>query len=57
MKYTIKPTNQFKKDLKRMQKQHKSLDLLRDVLKLLADGSKTVCLFFAAPLALKVSTC
>lgn len=56
MKYTIKPTNQFKKDLKRMQKQHKPLDLLRDVLKLLADGSKTVCLFFAAPLALQAST-
>lgn len=39
MKYTIKPTNQFKKDLKRMQKQHKPLDLLYDVLKLLAGGA------------------
>lgn len=38
MKYTVKPTSQFKKDLKKMQKQHKDLELLNQILKLLADG-------------------
>ena len=38
MKYTVKPTSQFKKDLKKMQKQHKDLELLNQILKLLANG-------------------
>ena len=38
MKYTVKPTSLFKKDLKKMQKQHKDLELLNQILKLLADG-------------------
>lgn len=38
MKYTIKPTSQFKKDLKKMQKQKKDISLLSDIIKLLADG-------------------
>ncbi|WP_298481784.1 type II toxin-antitoxin system YafQ family toxin [uncultured Ruminococcus sp.] len=38
MKYTIKPTSQFKKDLKKMQKQKKDISLLSDMIKLLADG-------------------
>ena len=38
MKYTVKPTSQFKKDLKKMQKQHKDLELLNQILKLLANA-------------------
>ena len=38
MKYTVKPTSLFKKDLKKMQKQLKDLELLNQILKLLADG-------------------
>lgn len=38
MKYTLKPTTQFKRDLKRVQKQNKNLDLLNKVLQQLADG-------------------
>ena len=38
MKYTVKPTSQFKKDLKKMQKQHKDLGLLNQILKLLTNG-------------------
>lgn len=38
MKYTVKPTSLFKKDLKRIQKQHKDMELLDQILKLLADG-------------------
>ena len=37
MKYVIKNTTQFKKDLKLMQKQGKNLSLLSDVIKQLAD--------------------
>ena len=32
MKYTLKPTTQFKRDLKKAQKQNKNLDLLNKVL-------------------------
>lgn len=39
MKYTIKPTTQFKKDLKKIQKQNKDLHLLTDILHLLAEGT------------------
>lgn len=38
MKYTLKPTTQFKRDLKKTQKQNKNLDLLNKVLQQLADG-------------------
>ena len=38
MKYTLKPTTQFKRDLKKAQKQNKKLDLLNKVLQQLADG-------------------
>ncbi len=38
MKYTLKPTSQFKKDLKLMQKRGNDLKLLEEVLQLLADG-------------------
>lgn len=38
MKYTVKPTSQFKKDLKRMQKQQKDLTHLQRVLTILANG-------------------
>ena len=31
MKYTLKPTTQFKRDLKKAQKQNKNLDLLNKV--------------------------
>ena len=39
MRYTIKPTSQFKKDLKKMQKQHKDLSLLTEVINTLANAS------------------
>lgn len=38
MKYTLKPTSQFKKDLKLMKKRGNDLTLLEEVLSLLADG-------------------
>ena len=38
MKYTLKPTTQFKRDLKKAQKQNKTLDLLNKVLQQLAEG-------------------
>lgn len=38
MKYEIKYTTQFKKDLKRAKKQHKDLDILFDVVSVLANG-------------------
>ena len=38
MKYTIKPTAKFQKDLKRVQKRGCNLDLLTQVIKLLASG-------------------
>lgn len=39
MKYTLKPTTQFKKDLKLMQKRGADFKLLEAVLNLLAEGS------------------
>lgn len=38
MKYNIKPTSQFKKDLKTAQKRGYDLDLLKEVINILADG-------------------
>lgn len=38
MKYEVKYTNQFKKDLKLAKKQNKDLDRLFDVVNILADG-------------------
>ncbi len=38
MKYSLKPTNQFKKDLKLMQKRGCDMGALETVLTLLADG-------------------
>ena len=40
MKYEIKFTTQFKKDLKLAQKQNKDLDKLFDVVRILAEGKK-----------------
>ena len=38
MTYILKPTSQFRKDLKRLQKQHRDLLLLETVLEMLRDG-------------------
>lgn len=38
MKYNIKPTSQFKKDLKTVQKRGYNLELLKEVINILADG-------------------
>ena len=38
MKYQVKFTNQFKKDLKQAKKQNKNLDKLFEVVNILADG-------------------
>lgn len=40
MKYTAKPTSQFKKDLKKAQKRGCDLELLTNVIKKLSDGEK-----------------
>jgi len=40
MTYNIKPTTQFKKDLKTIQKRGYNLNLLTEVIQLLADGQK-----------------
>lgn len=38
MKYTIKPTNKFQKDLKRIKKRGYDLNLITDIIKKLANG-------------------
>ncbi|MBQ9504659.1 MAG: type II toxin-antitoxin system YafQ family toxin [Lachnospiraceae bacterium] len=38
MKYLVKFTNQFKKDLKLAKKQNKNLDKLFEVVNIIADG-------------------
>ena len=38
MKYTIKPTSKFQKDLKRIQKRGYDIDLLKEIIKKLANG-------------------
>ena len=38
MKYTIKPTSKFQKDLKRIQKRGYDLSLLSDIIKKLSSG-------------------
>ncbi|MBQ8210556.1 MAG: type II toxin-antitoxin system YafQ family toxin [Clostridia bacterium] len=40
MSYNIKPTTQFKKDLKTIQRRGYNIDLLTEVISLLADGQK-----------------
>ena len=40
MKYNIKPTSAFKKDLRLMEKQHKDLTLINSVIKKLANGEQ-----------------
>lgn len=40
MKYQIKPTTQFKRDLKTIQKRGYNLKQLIDIIQLLADGQK-----------------
>ena len=37
MKYIIKPTNQFKKDFKKIKKQNKDLNILKKVIDMLAN--------------------
>ena len=38
MKYEIKPTNKFQKDLKRIQKRGYDLNLISEIIKKLANG-------------------
>lgn len=38
MKYQLKPTNKFKQDLKLAKKRGYNIQLLKDVLEMLADG-------------------
>lgn len=40
MKYTLKPTTKFQKDLKRIQKRGYDLDLLKEIIKKLASGEE-----------------
>lgn len=39
-KYIVKPTTQFKKDLKQAAKSHRNLNLLNRIIKKLANGDK-----------------
>ena len=48
MKYTVKPTSKFQKDLKRIQKRGYDMRLMTDIIKKLANGeilpsSKNTC--------------
>ena len=40
MKYTVKPTTKFQRDLKRIQKRGYNISLLTDIIKKLADGEQ-----------------
>lgn len=40
MKYIVKFTNQFKKDYKKAQKQHKDINILKNIVDMLANGQK-----------------
>ena len=40
MKYEVKFTNQFRKDLKLAKKQHKNTDTLLEVIDILANGGR-----------------
>lgn len=40
MKYTVRPTAKFQKDLKRVQKRGYDISLLTDIIKKLANGEK-----------------
>ena len=40
MKYIVKPTNKFQKDLKKAQKRGYNISLLTDIIKKLANGEK-----------------
>jgi len=40
MKYVVKPTSMFRKDLKRIEKRGYNLTLLTEIIKLLADGNE-----------------
>ncbi len=40
MKYTVKPTKKFQKDLKIAKKRGYEIDMLTEVIKILADGSE-----------------
>ncbi len=50
MKYTVKYTNRFKKDLKLASKQNKNIDLLFAVIKKLGNGEKLETKFRDHPL-------
>lgn len=40
MKYTVRPTTKFQKDLKRIQRQGYNISLLTDIIKKLANGEE-----------------
>ncbi len=40
MKYTVKPTTKFQRDLKRIQKRGYDISLLTNIIKKLADGEQ-----------------
>lgn len=44
-KYAVRPTKQFKKDLKLAKKSGKNIDLLKEVITALADGKKLAAKF------------
>ncbi len=40
MKYKVNPSNKFQKDVKRLEKRGYDIDLMKDIIKKLADGKK-----------------
>ena len=57
MKYNLKPTTSFKKDVKQCKKRGYNLDLLKDVLKLLEEGKKLPDKYHDHPLQGNFSGC
>ena len=54
--YTVKPTNRFEKDLKRVEKRGYSIDLLTAVIKKLASGEVLDEIYCDHPLKGKIGT-
>ena len=50
MKYTVKPTAKFQKDLRRIQKRGLDMDLLTEVIKILAGGGALPAAYHDHPL-------
>ncbi|HAS74665.1 MAG TPA: type II toxin-antitoxin system mRNA interferase toxin, RelE/StbE family [Clostridiales bacterium UBA8960] len=57
MKYTIKPTTKFQKDLKRVEKRGYNISLLTEVIKMIANGEELPVKYRDHYLSGNYSTC